>query len=142
MNIFGVGTRFGGVEPFLDDCVKYGFWCMGDNDKKFFDLYKSIEVGDLLVAKKYYPRDGVAVMDVEAVGIVRSLETPKNVPSKYTTSEKYVLSAVWIKIFPNFLTFTSENYKLGDSKTKTIFKLSFEKDKEIIDRLFDNIGIT
>ena len=78
-------------------------------------------------------------MDVEAVGIVKELIAPTAIPPQYETVEKYVVSVVWIKVFPELLTFTSENYKLGDTKTKTIFEITFEKDKEILDRIFDSL---
>ena len=139
MKIYGVGTRFGGTDAFLDDCLKYDFWCMGDEEEKYINLYKSIEVGDMLIAKKYYNLGGFAVMDVEAVGIVRSLEVPDEVPSRYTTSDKYGVSVVWIKVYHELLKFTSENYILGDTKPRTIFSFSFEKDKKIIDKIFDSL---
>jgi len=139
MKFYGVGTRFSGTEPFLEDCLKYGFWCMGDQDQRYIDLYKSIEVGDMLIAKKYYPEENVAVMDVEAVGIVRNLKMPDNVPARYKTSDKFGVAVVWIKVFPELLNYTSAKYKLGGTKPRTIFRLSYENDKEIIDKVFDNI---
>ena len=34
MKFYGVGTRFSGTESFLEDCLKYDFWCMGDRDQR------------------------------------------------------------------------------------------------------------
>lgn len=65
MQFYGVGTRFGGTDCFLDDCCKYNFWCMGNPNEKQMKLYEGINVGDILIAKKYRMKDGAAFVDVE-----------------------------------------------------------------------------
>ena len=42
MQFYGVGTRFGGTDCFLDDCCKYNFWCMGNPNEKQMKLYEGI----------------------------------------------------------------------------------------------------
>lgn len=135
MKFYGVGTRFDGNEPFFEDCYKYDFWCMGDEEEKYIDLYHSIEIGDILVAKK----GGMAFMDIEAVGIVTSLDMPDNVPSRYTSSDKYGVSVVWIEVFSEPIRLTSKDYRLGDTKPRTIFNMSYEKDKPMISKVLEII---
>lgn len=137
MNFYGVGTRFSGSEPFLEDCLKYDFWCMGDSEMKYFNKYKSLKVGDILVAKRYYTKksEHIAIMDIEAIGIVWNLGMPEGIPERYRTNEKYGVTVLWVKVFEKPVSLTSENYILGGNKLDTIFKMSYEKDKEIISKI-------
>lgn len=90
MQFYGVGTRFGGTDCFLDDCCKYNFWCMGNPNEKQMKLYEGINVGDILIAKKYRMKDGAAFVDVEAIGMVTDREFKhKSVPAKFTSDDIY-----------------------------------------------------
>lgn len=138
MQFYGVGTRFGGTDCFLDDCCKYNFWCMGNPNEKQMKLYEGINVGNILIAKKYRMKDGAAFVDVEAIGMVTDREFKhKSVPAKFTSDDIYGVSVVWIKRFSDPISFSSKlsGLDFGGGKTCSIYSETSEKWIAMIEKM-------
>lgn len=123
MNFYGVGTRFGGTDSFLNDCLQYNFWCMGNPDEKQLNLYHKLNKGDVLIAKKHFIRDGYAFIEVEAIGIVADTKMPDSLPKRFIKDEIYGVSVVWIKKFPYPISFCSKNnvFEFGGNRPRSIY---------------------
>ena len=108
MNYYGVGTRFGGTECFLDECCDHNFWCMGSPSERMLELYHNLQEGDVLIAKKYHMEKGAAFFAIEAIGIVTDTKMPENVPARFKTdSTIYGVSVIWIRRFSQPISFSS-----------------------------------
>lgn len=136
MNYYGVGTRFGGTECFLDECCDHNFWCMGSPSERMLELYHNLQEGDVLIAKKYHMKKGAAFFAIEATGIVTDTKMPENVPARFQTdSTIYGVSVIWIRRFSQPISFSSKEFTLGGKRSGSIFLEKKEEWKDIFKKL-------
>lgn len=113
MKFYGVGVKFGGFtensRDIFDDCSKYGFWCMGFDEKEKFDkIIDDVSVGDIVFAKAFYyenPRD----FTIRGIGIVTDKKLPDNVPIDF--QNRHGFKVQWTTFFkPNWHLFSTDDF--------------------------------
>lgn len=135
MNYFNVGVKFGGTDDMWDLFSSKNCWFMGyhKGEKPLLDNQsESVEVGDILIAKSY---GSTAQSDyyVRAIGIVKSLQKPTDIPDEY--KDRLGFSVIWIKYFEKLVPLSAKEYSRGGVYTYTIHRETNEKFIEKINEL-------
>lgn len=89
-----------------------------ENEKPRLDKQAiSVKVGDILIAKAY-GSTSQSNYYVRAIGIVKSLEKPSDIPDKY--KDRLGFSVIWIKYFKELIALPASEYERGGVHTYTI----------------------
>ena len=99
MNYFNVGVKFGGTDDMWQLFSEKNCWFMGyhENEKPLLDKQAvKVKVGDVLIAKAY-GNTAQSYYYVRAIGVVKNLEKPNDIPVEYT--DRFGFTVIWIKYF-------------------------------------------
>ncbi len=120
MNYFNVGVKFGGTDDMWELFSSKNCWFIGyhPNDKPMIDNQaEKVKEGDILVAKSY----GTTAQEfyyVRAIGIVKTLEKPLDIPDEYKDRKGFTV--IWIKHFSKQIALSANEYERGGVHTYTI----------------------
>ena len=110
MNYFNVGVKFGGTDDMWQLFSDKNCWFMGyhENEKPLLDKQtEKVQVGDILIAKAY-GNTAQSYYYVRAIGIVKSLKKPADIPEEYT--DRLGFTVIWIKFFNDLIPLSASEY--------------------------------
>lgn len=132
MNYFNVGVKFGGTDDMWQLFSDKNCWFMGyhENEKPRLDQQAAkVQVGDILIAKAY-GNTAQSNYYVRAIGIVKSLEKPIDIPEEY--KDRLGFTVIWIKFFNDLIPLSANEYERGGAYTYTIH---IEKNEKLIAKI-------
>ena len=120
MNYFNVGVKFGGSDDMWQLFSEKNCWFMGyhENEKPLLDKQAvKVQVGDVLIAKAY-GNTAQSYYYVRAIGVVKNLEKPNDIPEEY--KDRLGFTVIWIKYFSKPIALSASEYERGGVHTYTI----------------------
>ncbi len=132
MNYFNVGIKFGGTDDMWKLFSSKNCWFMGYHDEEKPTLDKqaeNVKEGDILIAKAYGTTSQTNYY-VRAIGIVKSLKKPIDIPADYKDRKGFTV--IWVKYFPEPIALPAGEFERGGVHTYTIHS---EKNEKFISKI-------